>query len=71
MSNDVVSQFTKTPVKETYEVIRERLENDKTLKKRTNLKVDNIIELLNNIIELLNNIIELLNNIIELLKKWW
>ena len=36
MSYDVVSLFTKTPIKETCEVIRER----------TNLKVDNITELL-------------------------
>ena len=43
--------FTKIPIKETCEVIRERLENDKTLKKRTNRKVDNIMELLKLILE--------------------
>ena len=41
---DVVSLFTKTPIKEAYEVIRKRLEKDKTLKKRTNLNVDYFME---------------------------
>ena len=46
VSYDVVSLFTKTPIKEACEIIRKRLENDKTLKKRTNLNVDDIMELL-------------------------
>ena len=46
-----VSLFTKTPIKEIYEVIRERQENDKTLKKKTNFKVDNITELLKFVLE--------------------
>ena len=46
VSYDVVSLFTKTPIKETCEIIRKRLENDKTLKKRTNVNVDDIMELL-------------------------
>ena len=43
---DVVSLFTKTPIKEACEIITKRLKNDKTLKKRTNLNVDDIMELL-------------------------
>ena len=46
VSYDVVSLFTKTPIKEAFEIIRKRLENDKTLKKRTNVNVDDIMELL-------------------------
>ena len=38
VSYDGVSLYTKTPRKEACEIIRKRLENDKTLKKRTNLK---------------------------------
>ena len=38
VSYDVVSLFTKTPIKEACEIIRKRLENDKTLKKRTKPK---------------------------------
>jgi len=41
-----VSLFTKTPTKEACEVIRKRLENDETLKKRVNLSLVNIMELL-------------------------
>ena len=52
MSYDVVSLFTKTPIKEACEIIRKRLENDKTLKKRTNLDVDNIMELLKFVLEM-------------------
>ena len=43
--------FTKTSIKEACDVIRKRLENDKTLKKRTNLSVNNITELLTYFIE--------------------
>ena len=39
-SHDVVSLFTKTPMQETLTIIRERLEKDQDLKKRTNLEVD-------------------------------
>ena len=51
MSYDVVSLFTKTPIKEACEIITKRLENDKTLKKRTNLNVDDIMELLKFVLE--------------------
>ena len=39
-SHDVVSVFTKTPMQETLTIIRERLEKDLDLKKKTNLEVD-------------------------------
>ena len=45
-SHDVVSMFTNTPIDKTLEIIRERLENDNTLKQRTKLDVDDIMELL-------------------------
>ena len=51
VSYDVVSLFTKTPIKEACEIIRKRLENDKTLKKRTYLNVDDIMELLKFVLE--------------------
>ena len=46
VSHDVVNLFTKTPVDPTLKIVRKRLEADKTLKKRTQLTVDNIMELL-------------------------
>ena len=46
MSYGAVSLLKKTPIKEACEVIRKRLENDKSPKKRTTLKVDNVMELL-------------------------
>ena len=46
LSYDVVSLFTKTPLKEACEVIRKQMANNNTLKKTTNLNVDNIMELL-------------------------
>ena len=51
MSYDVVLLFMKTPIKEACEIIRKRLENDKKLKKRTNLNVDDIMELLKFVLE--------------------
>ena len=51
LSYDVMSLFTKTPIKEACEIIRKRLENDKKLKKRTNLNVDDIMELLKFVLE--------------------
>ena len=51
MSYDVVSLFTKTMIKEACEIITKGLENDKTLKKRTNLNVDDIMELLKFVLE--------------------
>jgi len=36
----------KTPIREACEVMKKRQENDKTLKKKTNLNVYNIMELL-------------------------
>ncbi len=46
ISHDVVSLFTNVPIDKALQVIRERLESDKSLQKRTNLTVDNIMELL-------------------------
>lgn len=46
MSYDIVSLFMNTHIKEACDVIRKRLEHDKTLKKRINLTVENIMELL-------------------------
>ena len=40
-----MSLFTKTPIQETLTIIRERLEKDQDLKKRTNLEVDDIMDL--------------------------
>ena len=46
-----MSLFTKTSIKEACEIITIRLQNDKTLKKRTNLNVDDIMELLKFVLE--------------------
>ena len=46
ISHDVVALFTKTPVDATLKIVRARLEADKSLKKRTKLTVDDIMELL-------------------------
>ena len=46
VSYDVVSLFTKTPVDQSLQVARDRLENDRKLKERTKLSVDDIMELL-------------------------
>ena len=46
LSHDVVSLFTNTPIDDTLHVIRERLEEDSTLKLRTKLQVGDITELL-------------------------
>ena len=46
VSFDVVSLFTNTPIDKALEVIHERLENDTKLKDRTNLTVQDIMELL-------------------------
>ncbi|XP_072041252.1 uncharacterized protein [Amphiura filiformis] len=45
-SHDVVSLFTNTPIKEALGIIKQRLIEDKDLKKLTKLEVDDIIELL-------------------------
>ena len=45
-SHDIASLFTDTPIKESLDIIKKRLIEDKDLKKRTKLGVDNIIELL-------------------------
>ncbi|XP_072033432.1 uncharacterized protein [Amphiura filiformis] len=45
-SHDVVSLFTNTPIDKTLSIIKNRLSDDKTLKNRTNLNVDDIMELL-------------------------
>ena len=43
--HDVVSLFTNTPIDDTLHIIRERLEEDATLKLRTKLQVGGITEL--------------------------
>ncbi|KAI8512067.1 hypothetical protein Bbelb_111670 [Branchiostoma belcheri] len=50
LSHDVVSVFTNNPIPETLDIIRHRLLSDTELKKRTNLGVDDIVELLTFII---------------------
>ena len=45
VSHDVVSLFTNTPVDKTMEIIRQKLKNDKTLRLRTRLSVDDLMEL--------------------------
>ncbi len=44
-SHDVVSLFTNTPIPETLSIIRKRLERDTTLRERTKLIVDDVMEL--------------------------
>ena len=46
VSYDVTALFTCTPVNETINIIEERLQNDATLPERTDLSVDQIVELL-------------------------
>ena len=46
LSHDVVSLFTNTPIDDTLHIIRKRLEEDSTLKLRTTLQVEDIMELL-------------------------
>ena len=45
ISHDVVSLFTNTPVELTLKIIREKLEQDPDLGKRTRLTVGDIMEL--------------------------
>ena len=45
-SHDVVSLFTNVPINETLNIIRERLESDRDLNKRTLLTVDDLMEIL-------------------------
>ena len=45
-SHDVVSLFTNTPIDKCLDIIKECLDNDNTLKNRTKLNSDDIIELL-------------------------
>ena len=47
VSHDVVSLFTNTPISQSTEIIKNRLQKDKSLKKRTLLTPDDIVELLN------------------------
>ena len=44
-SHDVVSLFTNTPIEKCLDIIKDRLINDSTLKDRTRLVPDDIIEL--------------------------
>ena len=46
ISHDVVSLFTNVPIPEALKIIRDRLEKDEKLKDRTNLTVNDIMELL-------------------------
>ena len=46
LSYDVVSLITNTPINETLDVIKKQLEANTKLKLRTNLNVDDIMELL-------------------------
>ena len=46
ISHDVVSLFTNVPIPEALKVIKSRLVSDTTLKDRTNLNVDDIMDLL-------------------------
>ena len=46
ISHDIVSLFTNVPIQESLNVIRSRLEQDDTLKDRTLLSVDDILDLL-------------------------
>ncbi|CAH1271346.1 Hypp4630 [Branchiostoma lanceolatum] len=50
LSHDVVSLFTNTPIPEALDIIRRRLQEDRDLKNRTNLQVDDILELLSFIV---------------------
>ncbi|XP_072047077.1 uncharacterized protein [Amphiura filiformis] len=45
-SHDVVSLFTNTPINKTLEIVRDYLDKDTTLKQRTLLNTEDIIELL-------------------------
>ena len=45
-SHGVVSLFTNTPIPQMIDIIQGRLKSDKTLKQRTLLEVDDIIEML-------------------------
>ena len=45
-SHDVDSLFTNTPIQKSMLIIRDKLEKDVTLKDRTNLCVDDVMELL-------------------------
>ncbi|XP_072039336.1 uncharacterized protein [Amphiura filiformis] len=45
-SHDVVSLFTNTPIDKSLDIIKSRLESDKSLKDRTKLSADDIIQLL-------------------------
>ena len=45
-SHDVVSLFTNTPIDKCLDIIEGRLDNDNTLKERTKLNSDDIIDLL-------------------------
>ena len=46
VSHDVVALFTNTPIPETLNYTRDELKKDPTLCNRTNLNVDDIMELL-------------------------
>ena len=46
LSHDVVSLFTNTPIDDTLHIIRKRIEEDSTLKLRTQLQMGDVMELL-------------------------
>ena len=47
ISHDVVSLFTNTPIELTLNILRSKLEQDKSLHKRTKLTVDDLMKLVN------------------------
>ena len=44
-SHDVVSLFTNVPIDETLAIIKDRLEADNTLRQRTKLNVNDLMEI--------------------------
>ena len=47
VSFDVISLFTAIPVRKAFDYIKEKLEQDNTLSRRTHLEIDEIVSLLN------------------------
>ena len=67
-SHDIVSLFTNTPIKQTLDIIKKRLMDDKDIKKRTKLSVEDIVELLEFIltIMILNFAVAYTDNVLAL-----
>jgi hypothetical protein len=47
ISLDIVNLFTNIPISDTIEIVREKLDLDKSIKERTNVPIDEIIDLIN------------------------